>query len=181
MSDEDTNEVIDPTNDETEEVFNTEVVEETVVDTETEDEQPKYTEAEMKLYARAKKAEAEAREAKRLLKEKEAKQTINKQDSKTDNASEVDEKILRATKGYGDDAIEELKFIAERNNISLFAAETDKRFVRYMKIVEEEKRSQEASLGASKGASRKNTPPSFGDPNLTPEQHKELAAKYGIK
>lgn len=96
------------------------------------------------------------------------------------NAEEVDEKILRATKGYSDDTIDELKFIAERQGISLFAAEASDRFKRYVDSVQEEQKKAEASLGASKGSNRKPAQPSFSDPNLTADQHRELARKMGI-
>lgn len=66
--DEESNDNIESINDETEEVFNTEEVEETVADTETEDESEEDIEAikeqNKKLFERAKKAEAELKKAK---------------------------------------------------------------------------------------------------------------------
>lgn len=164
----------------TEEVENTEEVEDTDVESEQSEDEPKYTESEMKSFARAKKAEAEAKRLKKEKADLEAK--LKEKEKSTNNptpkpqADDVDEKILRATKGYDDDAIDELKYIAGRKGISLFAAEQDKRFVNYQKQAEEEQRQAEATLGASKGSGRKKSEPSFRDP-LSSEEHRKLWEK----
>lgn len=181
MSEQD-EENLDSLNETTEEVENTEEVEETGAQSETEDTGPKYTELEMKLHARAKKAEADNKRLKAELSAK-VESPVEAEALKSKDPvppkDDVDEKILRATKGYDDDAIEELKFIAERQGVSLFAAEQDKRFVRYVKEADEEKKKADAALPGSKGSARKQAQPSFSDP-LTAEQHRELAAKHGI-
>jgi hypothetical protein len=186
MSEQD-NEELDSKNETSEEDDNTEDIEEVegADADETEDEdKPKYTETEMKLYARTKKAEAEARKLKKQLAEKdEAAKPKIKTETKTQESSDsVDEKILRETKGYDDDAMDELKFIAAREGISIFAAQHSKRFATYQKQADEEKRKAEASAGGSKGSGRKKSEPSFSDPNLTEEQHRKMAEdKYGVR
>lgn len=141
------------------------------------EDKPKYTDLEKKLYKRAKKAEAELKAAKAKKEAEAPKQSKTEPPPSRESPSEVDEKILRATKGYDDDAIDELKFIAERENISLFAAQIDKRFIRYVEAAEQEKREVEASVGASKGSGRKKSEPAFNTQGLTPEQHKALWEK----
>jgi hypothetical protein len=180
---------LDSLNETTEEVENTESIEETTADVDTEDtsalkqELARKEESRQILYKRAKEAEAEVRRLKAEPPKAEAQNSSTKDSALQRNESPdaVDEKILRATKGYDDEAIAELKFIAERESISLFAAEQDKRFVRYQAIVDEEKKKAEASLGGSKGSARKKAEPSFSDPGITSDQHRDLAAKYGIK
>lgn len=177
MSDE-LNEELDSQNQETEEVLNTDDIEETDAQSETEDNSPKYTELEMKLHARAKKAEAEARRLKAEMKQKqEVKSEIKSDPQPRESSVDIDVKILTATKGYDEDAIDELKFIAERKGISLFAAEQDARFVRYQQIAAEDKKKAEAGLGASKGAGHKKSEPDITTSGLTPEQHKKLWEK----
>jgi len=133
--------------------------------------------------AEAQRAKAVARRlANKLRKQQEKQEQISKVQPKEkaaqkDTPNEVDEKILRATKGYDDEAVEELKFIAEREKISLFAAQADKRFIRYLAEQEEERKRDSAGLGASKGAGRQKTEPTFATPSLTAEQHRALWAK----
>lgn len=191
MADE-ANEELDSQDQDVTDTETTDEVEETDVEPGTEDEgKPQYTEREMKSFARAKKAEADAKRLKaekaELLrkleqKEKAKEKTTNNQDQKPKEAASVEETILRATKGYDDEAIEELTFIAERQGISLLAAEHDRRFQSYLKLAEEDRRKAEASLGASKGSGRKAAEPDLTQPGLTPEQHRKLAEeKYGIR
>lgn len=176
MSDE-LNEELDSQNQDVQDTEITEEIEETDAESADED-QPKHTEAEMKLFARAKKAEAEARRLKAELKQKqEEKQSIKSDPQPKDTSVEIDEKILRSTKGYDDDAIEKLKSIAKLNKTSLFAAEQDDYFVYYQQKAAEEKRKAEAGLGASKGAGHKKSEPDIKTPGLTREQHEELFRK----
>jgi len=163
----------------------TDEVEETGAEPMTEDEdKPRYTESEMKMYARAKKAEAEAKRLKALLtnskpepKQTERKETVNQGPTLTEE--QVDEKILRS-QGLDDDAIEEAKYIAGRKGISLIAATHDERFIRFKTQAEEDKRKAEASLGASKGSGRKKSAPTFDQP-LTREDHERLFNETVIK
>lgn len=133
--------------------------------------------------AEAQRAKAVARRLANKLRKQQEKQDpkINVQPKEKaapkDTPNEVDEKILRATKGYDDEAVEELKFIAERENVSLFAAQTDKRFLRYLAEQEEEKKRESAGLGASKGSGRQKSEPTFTTTGLTAEQHRALWAK----
>jgi hypothetical protein len=186
MADE-ADENIDSTNDTTEEVENTEEVEETVADTETEDEVSeldKLKKQNQKLFERAKKAEGfEKQPDGSWVKVVKKPKVEVKQDNKSDpslSEEQVEEKILRA-QGLDDDAIDEARYIAGRKKISLIAATQDERFIKYKKEAEDEKKKEEAALGASKGAGRKKSEPDFKDPNLTAEQHREMAAKRGIK
>jgi hypothetical protein len=96
--DEESNDNIESVNDETEEVLNTEEVEETVVDTETEDDSlldrlAKVEETNKRLFERAKKAEAEAKELK--AKGQPAEAPSEKQDglSSMDTIALIDAKV----------------------------------------------------------------------------------------
>lgn len=118
MSDED-EEIVDSLNDTTEEVDNTEEVEDTVVDTETKDTTPEYTEAEQKAYARMKKAEAEAKELKAKLKAQEAKP---KPSQKQDGITAMDAMVLMGAKVTVQEDIQEVVDYANYKNISVAEA-----------------------------------------------------------
>lgn len=83
-----------------------------------------------------------------------------------------EEGILIA-KGMDEENLSQLKAIAKGKNISLLEAEKDPLFVSYFEKVQKEKKSEQAKLGASKGSTYKETKPAF-TPGLTREEHEKL-------
>lgn len=139
-------------------------------------------EANRRLFARAKKAEGfilkDGVWVKKDQPKAEAKpKSINRQ-SGIDEQS-VDEKILRATKGYDDEAIEQLRAIARGKETSLLGAEQDELFKLYLNSAEVQKKREAAQIGASRGSGtvvEKSV--DFNDPNLSPEDHRKLVEKF---
>lgn len=139
---------VDSTNDTTEEVENTEEVEGNAVDAETED-TPKYTESEMKSYARAKKAEAEARQ---LKKELEAIKTAsNKPVAKVEPSEKQDVQLTQldvialSKANIPDDDIEEVIRWAKFNNITVKDALKDKTMTTILRDRAEMRQTAEAT------------------------------------
>lgn len=196
MADEVKDENINSQNDTSQEDENTEVddestdIEDESAEDESEDEDLK--EKNKKLFYRAKKAEGFVQQPDgtwlrkfkpRLVPLEEADKPKHKSEIKKDpspSEETIDEKILRATKGYDDEAMAELKAIAKGKGMTLLQAEQDKIFKIYLKEAEAEKKKAEAALGGSKGAGKKKSEVDVSTPNLTDEQHRELAKKYGI-
>jgi hypothetical protein len=119
--DEESNDNIESINDETEEVLNTEEVEETVVDTETEDDSlidrlAKVEETNKRLFERAKKAEAEAKEWKAKGQPAEA-QTNSSE--KQDGLSSMDTIALIDAKVTNREDIETVQKYARLEGISI--------------------------------------------------------------
>lgn len=112
-------------------------------------EKPKYTEQEVAMYKRAKKAEAEAKDAKQKLAELEKAKNLS---TSNDNSESVDEKILRSTKGYDDETMDKLKVVAKGLDSDLFKAESDELFQDYLAKKQAEERKEKAKLGSSKGS-----------------------------
>lgn len=110
-------------------------------------EKPKYTEQEVAMYKRAKKAEAEAKDAKQKLAD------LAKSSSTSNDTSEsVDEKILRSTKGYDEETMDKLKVVSKGLGVDLFKAESDPLFQTYLAQKQAEERKEKAKLGSSKGS-----------------------------
>lgn len=111
-------------------------------------EKPKYTEQEVAMYKRAKKAEAEAKDAKLKIAELEK----AKSSTSNDNSESVDEKILRSTKGYDEDTMDKLKVVAKGLGSDLFKAESDPLFQTYLEKRQADEKKEKAKLGSSKGS-----------------------------
>src|SRR5689334_10876051 len=121
MSDIDNEEVASTTNDTTEEVDNTEEVEGTDAQPATED-NVKYTESEMKSYARMKKAEAEARQLKKeleALKAPKPQVTKTEPSQKQDGLSSMDTIALIGAQVTVKEDIDEVVDYAKLKNISV--------------------------------------------------------------
>ena len=127
-------------------------------------------EAKRQLTARAHKAEAEAKALK--AKQGEAPQNINSSLS----ADEVDIKILQS-QGVDEDSLNYLKKLAKVNGTSILAAQTDELYVSYKQNKEAKAKSEQASLGASRGSGQARKVKSFGTPDLETQDHKELWLK----
>lgn len=84
---------------------------------------------------------------------------------------ELDEKILRSSKGYNDKDIEQLKAIASGKKISILEAEQDELFVNYWAKREAEEKKKKAKMGANKGSGSHETR-NFNRP-MTEDEHKK--------
>ena len=134
---------IDSINNENEEV----TFEETTPEVDVE----KLKETNSKLYTRTKNAENELKEARMRLKELESKASINNKSfvSKED----LDLAIIKNSKGYDDETIEQLQVISKGKGISLIQAQEDSLFKLLLEKKEREVKETQAKLGSSKGAS----------------------------
>lgn len=83
-----------------------------------------------------------------------------------------EEGILIA-KGMDEENLSQLKAIAKGKNISLLEAEKDPLFVTYFEKVQKEKKSEQAKLGVSKGSTYKESKPEFKS-GMTREEHYAL-------
>lgn len=158
MADE-ANEELDSTNQETEEVLNTEEVEETVADTDTED-TDKLRESNKRLFERAKKAEALVKE----LKSKPEAKSIN-----TQTESVASDELRLIARGLSDEEIEQAKAIAKGKGVPLMESLKDPMFQAYQKDLREQEKKEKAKLGASKGSGQADPEKGF-----TPDIHKPI-------
>lgn len=127
----------------------------------------KERQARVELTARAKRAEAEA---KALKAKAEAPQKINN----TLPVEEVmDVKILQS-QGVDEEQIAFLKDLAKVKGTSLLAAQHDNLYKLYKAEDEAKRKSQEASLPASRGSGQVKRSENFNTPSLSDEKHKEL-------
>jgi hypothetical protein len=135
-----------------------------------------YTEFEKKQYERAKKAEAELKEAK--AKAKALEDELKKAraiESKPTNAQPNPEefaKEVRLLATLTDDEIAEVKDIAKGKGIPLEEATKTKSFLAFQKQLRDEERKEKARLGASKGSDQENQTNEF-DTGVTPEGNKK--------
>lgn len=151
---------IESINDETEEVYNTEDVEETVADTDTENEAPddsELVEKNRKLFERAKKAEAEARALREKIQAKVPAVAAEKQDglSSMDTIALIDAKVTNK------DDIETVQEYARLKGLSIGEALATPLVKSILKDNAEQRQTAEAS----------NTAPARrGSTKLTDEQ-----------
>ena len=131
--------------------------------------------ARQQLTARAKKAEAEAKS----LREKYESQKKDEEEAKSktqETSPDIDERILKA-QGMPDELLKELKVIAQVRGVDLMDAQKDSVFQVIKTDYERKQKSEEASLGASKGSGQAKPKKDFTTPGLTAEEHKELWKK----
>ncbi len=117
--------------------------------------------------ARAKKAEAEL---KSLKVKPEASQNLA---SKPVSQEVIEETVLKA-QGETQEMIDQLKKIAQVTGKSIFEARQDPYYLAIKKAQEDEVKSSQAKLGASKGSGSKKAEKTFNTPGLTAEEHKAL-------
>jgi hypothetical protein len=127
--------------------------------------------ARQQLTARAKKAEEEARS----LREKYEALNKEKEDPKpTQTASPDVEELILKSQGMSSDLLKELKVIAQVRGVSLIDAQSDPIFATLKENYEKEKKSSEASLGASKGSGQVKPKKDFNTPGLSRDEHREM-------
>lgn len=112
-----------------------------------------------------------ARMAKKLNKPRPAPVVEQTQSTNSIDSDTVDEKILKSTKGYDEEAMEKLKVVAKGLGTDLFKAEADPLFQDYLARKQADERKEKAKLGSSKG-SQVSQEKSISD--LTDEEHKAL-------
>lgn len=142
-----------------------ELVEVDDTDTETEEEQP---EEDIDWKARAIKAEALIVKHKKAPEVKKAEQTKPQA-----TPANIEETVLLAN-GMDEALIEELKLRAPKYGGSLIKAQNDPFFVAVKEKFEREKKSSQASLGASRGAGTAKVKKDFSTPGLSREDHMRL-------
>lgn len=116
----------------------------------TEAEQQQFSEAEKKAYARAKVAEAKARELKARVKELE-------KAVQTNSPATVPEELKLIARGLSDEEIDQAKVISKGKGVTLSEALKDPLFVAFQEKRVEERKKEDAKLGASKGSSSSST------------------------
>jgi len=126
--------------------------------------------ARQQLTARAKKAEEEARS----LREKYEALNKEKETQPTQTASPDVEELILKSQGMSSDLLKELKVIAQVRGVSLIDAQSDPIFATLKENYEKEKKSSEASLGASKGSGQVKPKKDFSTPGLSRDEHREM-------
>lgn len=91
----------------------------------------------------------------------------------TNNTLSREEAILIA-KGRNEDELDLLHTIAKGKGVSLLDAEKNPLFLAYEEKQAEEKKKEQARLGASKGSNSAKSSVGFSTPGLSAEDHKKL-------
>ncbi len=118
------------------------------------------------------KAQAEAAKYRRLFEKTQKAKPVQTQTQAT--PANVEEVVLLAN-GMDETLMEQLKKVAAINNTSLLKAQNDPIFVAVKEKFEREKKSSNASLGASRGSGSVKAQKSLSTPGLTREEHMKLA------
>lgn len=158
---------MEPNQDENFDSQNEEITEESTDTTEyveQEDETEKLREQNKRLYERTKKAEAEAKALK-------AQSTTH-----INNDPQLSEELKLIARGLSDEEIEQAKVVARGRGIALTEAIKDPLFIVYQSDLKEQKRKEDAKLGASKGSGESQDTTVF-KPNMTREEHMEAWKK----
>lgn len=87
------------------------------------------------------------------------------------------EEAILIAKGRSEDELDLLHTIAKGKGVSLLDAEKNPLFLAYEEKQSEEKKKEQARLGASKGSGYSEAKDDFNKPGLTNEEHKELWKK----
>lgn len=124
--------------------------------------------AKQQILARAKKAEAEAKELKTKANEKPS-QNINN----TLTAEDVEVKILKA-QGLSEDEISYLKKLAVINQTTIIEAQNDDIYQAYKNKKQEAEKAEKAKLGASRGSGTVKQSKTVSSEGLTDAEHKQL-------
>lgn len=124
--------------------------------------------AKQQILARAKKAEAEAKELKTKATDKPS-QNINN----TLTADDVEVKILKA-QGLSEDEINYLKRLAKVNETSIIESQSDELFQAFKLKKQEAEKAEKAKLGASRGSGTVKQSKTVSSAGLTDEEHKQL-------
>jgi hypothetical protein len=136
------------------------------------------TEAEQEtVEARLAKAEADAAKYRRLF-EKAQKPKVETPQAPQPTPSNVEELILQNS-GMSDELISELKIVAALRKVSLIKAQHDPIFVAVKEKIEKDKKREDASLPAARGAGATKPKKDLRTEGLTREEHMALAKSLG--
>lgn len=136
----------------------------------------KADEAKRQLHSRAKKAEDELKKLKGSPNPvSPANQPAKKEETNTSTTTvDVDERILKS-QGMSDELLKELKAVAQVRGVSLIDAQKDPIFVAVKEKFEKDQKKEDASLPASRGSGGAKSKKDFTTPNLSRDEHKQLA------
>jgi hypothetical protein len=126
--------------------------------------------------AKLAKAEAEAAKYRRLFEksQKPPQGTTPAKAPQPASPQSVEETVLLAN-GMDEELLTKLKAVARVEGIgSLIKAQTNPIFIAVKEKFEKEKKQQEASLGASRGAGAVKAEKSFNSPGLSRDEHKKM-------
>jgi len=118
------------------------------------------------------KAQAEAAKYRRLFEKTQKAKPVQTQTQAT--PLNVEETVLLAT-GMEESLLETLKKVAAVNGTTLIKAQNDPIFVAVKEKFEREKKSSNASLGASRGSGQAKVRKDVSSPGLSREEHMKLA------
>lgn len=122
--------------------------------------------------------EAEAKKwkaiAERNKRNKEKPKSISKAESGT-SEFEIDRKVLLA-QGTDETLVDHLEKVAKLNGISMLAATKDPLYTAFKANYEQEKKVEQAQVGASKGGGTREAQKDFGTPRLSKDEHKQMYA-----
>lgn len=156
--------IVETPNDTVEETVETPATETTeeTIETEPEVDVEQLQATNKKLYERAKKAEAELKASKASK-------------PATAPASQLDPvEAALLVNGMSEELLTELKAVAKVRNISLIKAQADPIFVAVKDKFEKDKKTEQASMPASRGSGSVKVKKTFATPGLTREEHKAL-------
>lgn len=121
--------------------------------------------------------EAEAKKWKAIA-ERNKKKSTPKQEAKVAGTDTFTvERTVLAAQGMPDELLNHLEKVAKFNGTSLLAAQKDPLFVAQKQEYESQERLKAAQVGASRGSGQSGGRISFDTPNLSRQQHMELAKK----
>jgi hypothetical protein len=128
-----------------------------------------------KRYLNQKVRAEKAEQAKKLAEEK-AKLLEQELAKRNDNNPQLSDELKLIARGLSDEEIEKAKVIARGNNITLQEALKDDMFISYQNKLREDKKKEEAKLGASKGSGESQEESEI-KPDMTREEHQKIVEK----
>jgi len=133
------------------------------------------TDKDSEVYKRMKKAEAEAKELKKKIKDLE-------QNSQTNQAQSIDPDELKLiAKGLSDEEIAQAKIVAKGLDKPLSEAIKHDLFLTFQKDIKEKEKREKANLGASKGSGQQETNTPYRQKSTRDEHMAQWKKDMGIK
>jgi uncharacterized iron-regulated protein len=118
------------------------------------------------------KAQAEANKWRRIAQKKDKPQITN---------PDLSDELKLIARGLSDEEIEQAKVVAKGKGVSLTEAIKDPLFTTFQERIKEEKRKEDAKLGATRG-SGESSDESLVKPDMTREEHMKVFKKvHGLK
>lgn len=165
---------VDTSNDTTQEVDNTTDVEVTPPGESAEDKATRLEEQNKQLFVRAKKAEGFTLVDGKWVKQSKPAPAVPTPTPSTSTVSPEELRLI--AKGLSDELIDQAKAISAGKGIPLADALKDPLFTAYQTVQAEEKKKEDAKLGASHGSGQEGSSNVF-KPGMTEEEHREAWKK----